>query len=493
MTVANPYSPSIYTGNGVQTIFNFNFQIISDTNSVPDITTVEVQLNAVTQGSGFTTLANQDQESSPGGTVTFNTAPALGVEVAFYRVTPVTQLLDFPLAAKFSTAALEVAFDKTCMNVQENEFALAAAPLWQNSPAPGSIPETNPSNTGFNWIEPVQAGNVVLDGGPGVPFSSGPVTSAAGGNVVAPIGGATIGHLASFAATNGQTLADSGISAASITAQIAAAIAALPTPFNNLRVYLVSGSPYADGSSSGNSNIYAGPLPTGNKQTVDNGSGVLSIVTITEISLALTLTSGSAYSVFLVNTAGAQTLEVDVWSNSTTPLTYARDGAGRFCKSGSTNKLLIAELYAAATNKVYDWTGSRHLVNLYNQQEAVLFAQDTSASWAGTGAIEAHSTVDGTGRVSIFVGSNAIPLKVDAMQNFSTGAANVAIFGLGLNSTSAFTVSNQISGAATQEGVSVHYAANLTTGLNFIQRLDNAPNTTTVTGTLNNLAGMITN
>jgi hypothetical protein len=129
MTVANPYLPNSYVASGSQAIFNFTFQIISDTNDVPDITTVQVKLNGVIQSSGFTTVANQDQEGSPGGTVTFNTDPVVGTIVEISRNTPITQLLDFPLAAKLSTAALGVEFDKTCLIVQESEYILSQAVL----------------------------------------------------------------------------------------------------------------------------------------------------------------------------------------------------------------------------------------------------------------------------------------------------------------------------------------------------------------------------
>lgn len=488
MTVANPYSPNIYTASGSQADFAFTFQIISDTNAVPDITTVEVQLNGVVQSSGFTTVANQDQQDSPGGTVTFNSDPTVGTIVTLSRKTPVTQVLDFPLAAKFSTAALEVAFDKTCMEVQENEYLLETSAQAQQAPVAYAIPQANPTMSGFDWVEPVQAGNVILDGGVGNPFVSGPVTSAAGGNVVAPGGGATIGHLASYAATNGQTLADSGISVVSITAQIAAAIAALYTTFNNVRVYLVTGQPYADGSNSGNSTLYAGPLPTGNKLTVDDGLGNLSIVTLTEVSLALTLTANSAYSVFLVNTAGVQTLEVDVWSNTTTPLTYAADGAGRRCKSGATNKLLIAEVQTNATaNKLFDWASTRNIINMFNKMPASLTATDASGNWAGTGSIESShgNTTDGVGRVSFFVGSDPMQLVANAFQGATSVATDIVNVGIGVNSTSAFTVKAVFDFSAAGGGQStgtITVALVLTTGPQYIQRLDNAPGTSTLVG-----------
>ena len=302
--------------------------------------------------------------------------------------------------------------------------------------------------------------------------------------MVAPSGGATIGHLASYAATNGQTLADSGISAASITAQIAAALAALRLPFNNVRAYLVTGQPYADGSNSGNSTLYA-PLPTGNKLTVDDGSGNLSIVTLTEVSLALTLTASSAYSVFLVNTAGVQTLEVDVWSGTSTPLTYGTDGVGRRCKSGATNKLLIAEVQTNATaNKLFDWTGTANIVNIFNKITRPLFAQDTTGNWAGTGSIETShaNTTDGVGRFSFFVGSDPLSIKLDCLQCVAPGAADTVHTGFGIDSTSAFSQAGSSAGNSLNFTNYCGYAGKLTTGPHYIQRLDNAPGTTTLYG-----------
>lgn len=113
MTVATTHAENKFTGDGVQTVFTFTFQVVK---TAPNL--VVLKSNAVQVGT-YTTAINADQEASPGGTVTFSVAPANGAEVIVRRVNPQTQSTDFPLEAKLSTASVEAALDKAYMCVQE--------------------------------------------------------------------------------------------------------------------------------------------------------------------------------------------------------------------------------------------------------------------------------------------------------------------------------------------------------------------------------------
>ena len=113
MTVATTHAENKFTGDGVQTVFTFTFQVVK---TAPNL--VVLKSNVVQVGT-YTTAINADQEASPGGTVTFSVAPANGAEVIVRRVNPQTQSTDFPLEAKLSTASVEAALDKAYMCVQE--------------------------------------------------------------------------------------------------------------------------------------------------------------------------------------------------------------------------------------------------------------------------------------------------------------------------------------------------------------------------------------
>lgn len=113
MTVATTHAENKFTGDGIQTVFTFTFQVIK---SSPNLVVLK---DGAVQTVGFTTSINTDQETSPGGAVTFSVAPADGVEVIARRANPQTQNTDFALEAKLSTQAVEAGLDKVMLCLQE--------------------------------------------------------------------------------------------------------------------------------------------------------------------------------------------------------------------------------------------------------------------------------------------------------------------------------------------------------------------------------------
>lgn len=113
MSITTTHSKNTFTGDGAQTIFTYTFAVIVTTPSL------SIYLDNVLQVAGTTVAANSNQETSPGGTVTFSPAPANGVAIRIERDNPQTQLADFPLEAKLNTVSLEAVLDKAIMIIQE--------------------------------------------------------------------------------------------------------------------------------------------------------------------------------------------------------------------------------------------------------------------------------------------------------------------------------------------------------------------------------------
>lgn len=114
MTVSTTHISKAFTGNGSQTVFTFDFQVLSASH-------VQVKLAGVVQVAGFAVAINRKQATSPGGTVTFSVAPANAVAVLAERVTPRTQEVGFTHENRLNTVALETVFDKLTMIAQEIE------------------------------------------------------------------------------------------------------------------------------------------------------------------------------------------------------------------------------------------------------------------------------------------------------------------------------------------------------------------------------------
>ena len=108
MTIQSAVSVVRLVGNGVLLVFSYPF-VITDTSHL------EVSLDGVVQGSGFTVVG-----VSPviGGTCTFDVPPASGVVVTLRRVPPATQLIDYITGDTFPAASHEAGLDNATALVQ---------------------------------------------------------------------------------------------------------------------------------------------------------------------------------------------------------------------------------------------------------------------------------------------------------------------------------------------------------------------------------------
>jgi hypothetical protein len=471
-------STSTATGDGVTNTFTFTFELLQ----ASDMT---VYVNSVLQTYNVAYIVTPTGGSYPctGGTITFQTTytPANGAAILMARSLTLTQTISLPVEGALPSSTLQTVFDRACMQIQQiqtNQLLSLQLPITSIG-----VNTALPTPVALNLIGWDSGGINVVNYTPQQIVAN--VTSIGLGNVVGPAS-STIGHIALFNNGTGTLLSDlaPGASGNIATSNGSAWVSSAPAAviYNNTRAYLVSNSPYADGSSSGNTTIYAGPTTIGKNQTWDNGSGVLTNSVLTQVSLSLgSLTSASSYSLFEYNNSGTWTLEADVWSGINTPLTYGSDAAGRLTKSGSTNKLLIAEFYLSGTGTVYNWTGERDLVNIYNKIPVAVSAQVPTASWSYTSSAWRGSdanTTNGQGRISFFESSIPSAISVQFSQALSLAATNAGVYNaIGLNSSTSPTSS--IAAAQSSSGTylltnSTNYSGTPSTGYNYLQAMEYA-------------------
>ncbi len=101
-----------YTGDGVTDDFTFTFRAAASTH-------VKVYLDDVVQVGGYTVTMNANQESSPGGTVSFTSAPGSNVAIRLQRETPLTQDTVYTPYSGFPAKTTERTFDRDRMIDQE--------------------------------------------------------------------------------------------------------------------------------------------------------------------------------------------------------------------------------------------------------------------------------------------------------------------------------------------------------------------------------------
>jgi parallel beta-helix repeat protein len=109
------------TGNGATTAFTFTFPVTTSSSHV------EVFLAGVKQTSGYTVALNANQSSSPGGTVTFTTAPANAVAVRIQRTVPLDQQTVYTPYSAFPAKTTEKALDRGVHQAQQVDRRVADA------------------------------------------------------------------------------------------------------------------------------------------------------------------------------------------------------------------------------------------------------------------------------------------------------------------------------------------------------------------------------
>jgi hypothetical protein len=299
----------------------------------------------------------------------------------------------------------------------------------------------------------------------------------AGGAAIEDGNGGTLQNFANITLASGGTFNLNGGSISGTTFPVV----------NNGRLYLTSGSPYADTTATGT--LYFGPI-NGNQITLYNGSAEVT-QTFSQVSLSVGgLSASTVYDIY-VKSASSTTVVLSsvAWSGLNTPPTRGTQD-GRFTKNGDATSLLVGAIYLNAGSQVTDDTATRGVNNLYNQIPRALFANDSTTSWTYSGAIRAanSNTTDGTGRFSFVQTLTNAALDVTCFCAVNSGG-NAGSIGIGLDSTSAyssaglFEISGIISAACT------YAPSSLSAGYHYLQRLEFASGSMTFYNTLNQSGG----
>lgn len=108
-----------FNGNGSTTVFPFDFRVFAAADvqvTLADDAGVETVQVVSTD---YTITVNADQDSDPGGEVTMLTAPATGETLVVTGAVDYNQTLDLPAGGNFSPRAVENAFDRTVIQIQQ--------------------------------------------------------------------------------------------------------------------------------------------------------------------------------------------------------------------------------------------------------------------------------------------------------------------------------------------------------------------------------------
>lgn len=202
------------------------------------------------------------------------------------------------------------------------------------------------------------------------------------------------------------------------------------------RLTLTTGVPVTTSDVTAAGTIYYTPFKH-NRVELWNGFG-WSRYAFSELSLALTATSGKPYDVFLYDNAGTLTLETLVWTNDTTRATALVMQDGVLCKTGALTRRYVGSFYASGTNTTEDSEAKRYLWNKDNRVLRPMNRVDTTDSWSYTTNTWRQANASASNQVDYLAGlsEDAIMATVVVGVNIggnSTYSGGVAV---GIDSTS---------------------------------------------------------
>jgi hypothetical protein len=503
MTVSTTHSENSFVGNGVQTSFDWTFQVLLFALGI------DVYLDNELQTTGFSLYPNEDQYTTPGGTLVFDVAPADGALIEVRRNTGKEQNVDFPLEAKLSTVSLETAFDKQMLIAQENareigrktfvwrgqwvsttNYAVGEAVFHEGSSYLANAANVNSEPPSANWdliaqqgatgsigAEAQGEGYVLTDGGPGLQPSyqvprasvfncriyteSNDPTKSVDGERSTLFVGPYLGEWVSLPDANGENFVPIKLS------QLAVPIPNIPyCPFD---IYL-----FRNGNSVGVEIVKWEAIQTTGTitgataanpcvLTAINGLAVDDLIAIDGITgtLGTAAKNGLNTKVHAVQAATGTTITLSE-STDTTGLTYTAGGnfykipanraialtskAGVWLKSTNLSRLYVGSAMTLSASKV-SRDRYRNLVwNFFNRLPQLLYAKQTGTTWTTTSTSSrcrnnstAFGPTDGA-RVERFVGIISEDYTVNMNCSFKHSTANAFwAMGVTINTTSTAT------------------------------------------------------
>jgi hypothetical protein len=238
---------------------------------------------------------------------------------------------------------------------------------------------------------------------------------------------------------------------------VAPAVTAMPSLEMGGRLTTESGIGVSTSDRTAQSTLYYTPY-VNNRLSLWDGSGWRRYA-FTEISLSLSITSGSNYDVFVYDNAGTLTLELSAaWTNNTTPADTLTTQDGVAVKSSALTRRWVGTIRASGTNVTADSRGGttsqvggqRFVWNAYNQVYRPLAVIDTTDAWNYTSTTMRQANGASGNKVEYVVGSNNVLVYAKARGVMYAGGAGgpsaaAATIGVGVDSTT--TISGLNAGA----------------------------------------------
>lgn len=262
-----------------------------------------------------------------------------------------------------------------------------------------------------------------FDRDPSAPFA---VTS--GSAVVTNLNADLLDGLDSLYFTNASNIASGTLALARLPSGIAG-------DYCNGRLTLTTAVPVTTADVTAAGTLYFTPYK-GNRISLYDGAATWTTYTFTEKSLALTLTSGKPYDIFMYDNSGVPALESLIWTNDTTRATALVYQDGVLVKSGATTRRYLGSIYSSGANTTEDSFAKRYVWNYYNRLPRPMRVIEPTDSYAYSTNTWRQARATATNQLDFIVGYAEEVIAASVIGNTSTNnVASQAWVGIGEDST----------------------------------------------------------
>ena len=206
-------------------------------------------------------------------------------------------------------------------------------------------------------------------------------------------------------------------------------LAPLSIPNPGGRLTLTTGVPVTTADVTAAGTIYYTPYTHDLIDLYDGASDWI-VYQFGEPSLALTVTSGLVYDIFMYSNAGVPTLESLVWASATARATALVSQNGRWVKSGAPTRRYMGSICASGANVCEDSITKRFLFNVNNRVMRQVFKQDSTATWTMSSSSWRQTRATAANRVECVIG---LPDALSWFQFTQMQSGGEAFGGIGLD------------------------------------------------------------
>jgi hypothetical protein len=256
------------------------------------------------------------------------------------------------------------------------------------------------------------------------------------------------GTAGQITATAPQNMRAVGVAASSTVLNLGGGLA-LGTPVFPCdgRLTLTTGLPVTTADVTAAGTIYFAPYE-GNSLAVYDGTA-WRLYAFSQLSLALTVSSGSNYDVFVYDNAGTLTLELSAAWNSATArfasgayatLLPTQDGVKVKSTDGAAidpTRRYLGTIRGSGTNTTEDSIAKRYLSNYYNRVRRQMYVLEATNSWTYTLATLRQVNAAAANQLDFVVGVDEDTVSAMASATATNALAVNIYVGIGLDSTSA--------------------------------------------------------